>query len=59
MLNKYERVLESWDDRVAPEWILPDSPYLDCDDWLLCHKVYTQRESIVRKRINEAFRNIS
>ena len=35
MLNKYEKVLESWDDRVASEWTEPDSPYLNCDDWLL------------------------
>lgn len=34
-LRPYERVLESWDDRVCEgQWEEPDDFSLRCDDWL-------------------------
>ena len=33
-LDKYEAVLEDWDDRVCAEWEPPDQMFLNCDDWL-------------------------
>jgi hypothetical protein len=55
LLTKYERVLEAWDDRVAAVWVEPDTPYLNCDDWLLGNATYENSERTVRRYINEAF----
>ena len=39
-LDKYEKVLEDWDDRVCQEWEPPDSLYLNCDSWLSNNQLY-------------------
>ena len=39
-MDKYEAVLEDWDDRVCEEWEPPDQIYLNCDEWLLDNKLY-------------------
>jgi hypothetical protein len=57
-LNKYEAVLESWDDRVAPEWVEPDSPYLDCEEWIASKQIFLERETKVNKYVMAAFQNI-
>jgi hypothetical protein len=58
MLTKYERVLEAWDDKVAVDWIEPDTPYLNCDDWLLGNATYENSDRIVKSYIREAFLNV-
>ena len=39
-LDKYEAVLEDWDDRVCGEWEPPDQLYLNCDEWLVGNSLY-------------------
>ena len=39
-LDKYEAVLETWDDRVCNEWEAPDQFFLTCDEWLIEDDLY-------------------
>lgn len=54
-LDKFERILESWDDRVCSEWIAPDSKFLNCDDWLIDNSLYRERNEMIHHYVKVAF----
>ena len=54
-MDKYERILEEWDDRVCKVWGPASKPFLTPDDWLIHEEVYKNREVKLRKYINLAF----
>lgn len=54
-LNKYERVLESWDNRVCQEWEQPDKLVIDCDEWLLENEVHLNHADEIKKLLSNAF----
>ena len=58
-LDKYEKVLESWDDRVCSEWVLPDQLYLNCDEWLSDNIMYKEKESTVNDYVEQAFSKVN
>jgi hypothetical protein len=57
-LDRYEAVLEDWDDRVCDEWERPDQPYLNCEDWLRGDELYESRDTVVKELIDTAFRRV-
>ena len=57
-LDRYEAVLEDWDDRVCDEWERPDQPYLNCEDWLRGDPLYESRDTVVKELIEVAFRRV-
>ena len=57
-LDKYEAVLEDWDDRVCEEWQPPDQIYLNCDEWLLDNKLYETHARDIQGLIREAFKKV-
>lgn len=58
-LNKYEKVLESWDNRVCQVWEQPDKLYLDCDEWLVENDLHQNHGLRVNQLIKSAFDKIS
>ena len=59
-LRPYERVLESWDDRVCEgEWTEPDDFLLRCDDWLQDNYFYINLDAIIDKFMTTAYSNIA
>ena len=58
-LNKYEKVLESWDNRVCEVWEQPDKLYLDCDEWLVENDLHHTHESRIKKLLSAAFSNVN
>ena len=57
-LVKYERVLETWDDRVCDEWEPPEEKHLKIDDWLQNEVLYQEQSLYVRKRMSSAFHKV-
>jgi hypothetical protein len=57
-LDKYEAVLEDWDDRVCSEWEPPDQLYLNCDDWLNDNEIYKEHGFQVKILIKGAFKKV-
>ena len=57
-LDKYELILEDWDDRVCIEWEPPDQLYLNCDEWLIGNKLYETHGSEIKHLISAAFRKV-
>ena len=57
-LDKYEAVLEDWDDRVCEEWEPPDQIYLNCDEWLLDNSLYESHASDITNLIRGAFQKV-
>jgi hypothetical protein len=58
-LDKYEKVLESWDDRVCSEWVLPDKLHLNCDEWLSDNVMYKEKEATVNLYVEQAFSKVN
>jgi hypothetical protein len=54
-LNKYERVLESWDNRVCSEWEQPDKLFLDCDEWLVENDLHQTHGRVIHEYVRSAF----
>ena len=50
-LDKYEAVLETWDDRVVTEWEAPDQMYLNCGEWLEDNKLYASHQTKITDQI--------
>lgn len=57
-LDKYEAVLETWDDRVCMEWEQPESLYLNCDEWLIENRLYSEHSIHISKHIKSAFEKV-
>ena len=57
-LDKYEAVLEDWDDRVCTEWEPPDQLYLDCDGWLDGDPRYDNHRTEIQDLIKGAFKKV-
>lgn len=57
-LDKYEAVLEEWDDRVCVEWEPPDQLYLNCDEWLIGNTLYETHRSEIQGLIVGAFEKV-
>ena len=57
-MNKYEMVLEEWDDRVNDKWEPADTNFLSCDQWLIDNEVYRTRIEKVESYINKAYENV-
>lgn len=57
-LDKYEAILEEWDDRVCPEWEQPDQLFLNCDEWLNGNPVYDNHGTQINNLIHGAFRKV-
>jgi len=58
-LDKYEAVLEDWDDRVCNEWEPPDQLYLNCDNWLSNNKLYENHGDQIKFLIEGAFDKVN
>ena len=58
-LDRYEAVLEDWDDRVCEEWEPPDQLYLNCEDWLRGDPIYESRETSVKNLVSSAFDKVN
>lgn len=39
-LSPYEKVLESWDDKVCDNWESPEENHLNCEEWLTLVRQY-------------------
>ena len=57
-LDKYEEVLEDWDDRVCSEWEPPDQLNLNCDQWLAHNKHYEKHGDQISLLIRGAFEKV-
>jgi hypothetical protein len=57
-LNRYEKVLESWDNRVCQVWEPPDKLYLDCDEWLVDNELHAKHTSRINNIMILAFQNV-
>lgn len=59
-LDKYEAVLEDWDDRVCNEsqWEPPDQLYLNCDEWLIKNDTYEKHGDTIKELLNHAFEKV-
>ena len=57
-LDRYEAVLEDWDDRVCEEWEPPDQLYLNCEDWLRGNPLYEKREIRVKELVDSAYAKV-
>ena len=58
-LDKFERILESWDDRVCSEWTPPDSKFLSCDDWIIDNDIFSTRKDKVELYVKIAFDKVN
>jgi hypothetical protein len=58
-MNKFECILEEWDDRVCRVWGAASTPFLSPDDWLIHNETYKNRELLLRKNINRAFHKVN
>lgn len=58
-LNKFEKVLESWDNRVCQVWEQPEKLQLDCDEWLIENDLHQNHSLRVNQLIKAAFDKIS
>jgi hypothetical protein len=59
-LNKYQSLLETWDDRVCDTWepLTEDQMHLNCEEWLLESPLYQQHTQVINQVISLAFYNI-
>ena len=59
-LEKYQNVLETWDDRVCDIWeTLPnDRNRLNCEEWLLESTLYNTQDLQINKLIKDAFSKV-
>lgn len=58
-LDKYEAILEDWDDRVCGEWFPPDQLVLNCDQWLNGNPLYDNHSDHINDLIHGAFRKVN
>ena len=58
-LNKFEKVLESWDNRVCQVWEQPEKLQLDCDEWLVENDLHQNHSLRVNQLIKAAFEKIT
>jgi len=54
-MTPYVSVLEEWDDMVGDDWEMPDSNYLDPQDWLLDHSPLEKYSRDLKVLFDEAF----
>ena len=54
-MTPYVSVLEEWDDMVGDDWEMPDSNYLDPQDWLLDHSPLEKYSKDLKILLEEAF----
>lgn len=54
-LDKYAKVLESWDYKVCDEWEPPDDNHLDCDSWLESEELRVDQKKIIHEFMDDAF----
>lgn len=54
-MTPYVSVLEEWDDMVGDDWEMPDSNYLDPQDWLLDHSPLEKYSRDLKVLLEEAF----
>lgn len=59
-LNKYQSLLETWDDRVCDVWepLSEDRMQLNCEEWLLESALYQTHTQEINQVIGSAFYNI-
>jgi hypothetical protein len=57
-MDKYERILEEWDDRVCKTWGPASKPFLSPDEWLMYNPAYKNRELKLRNYVNKAFKHV-
>jgi hypothetical protein len=57
-MDKYECILEEWDDRVCKAWGPASKSFLSPDEWLMTNPIYKNREHKLRNYINRAFSHV-
>jgi len=57
-LVKYERVLESWDDKVCDFWEPPDETNLNVDDWIADIPIVKNKSQYIKDYLDNSFKNI-
>jgi len=54
-LDPYQKVLESWDDKVCDVWETPDDNFLNCEEWLNDTEEYNSQEKMIKNYMELAF----
>ncbi len=54
-LSKYEKVLETWDDKVCENFEPPDETHLNCDTWLAEEEIFRKQSDYIQDLVTRGF----